>query len=147
MTNQLTGTNLRKALLLVTILILIAVTIAAQMPISSAAEAIDLDGTSWTLVSIAGEAVLPESEITMKFQEGQIGGSAGVNGYFAGYEAVGTSLTIGPAGSTMMMGPEELMTPEMAFLSALGKAESFNVDGDLLEIVSEGSSLLFTAGK
>jgi len=145
MTNQLTNTNLRKGLLIVTILIMVAVTIAARKPGPAAAEPVDLDGTSWTLVSIDGKAVLPGSEITAEFVEGQIGGSAGVNRYFAGYEAGDTSLTIGPAGSTMMMGPQELMEQEMSFLSALGAAESFKVNGDMLEIISGGSSLLFAA--
>ena len=76
-----------------------------------------------------------------------IGGSAGVNGYFASYESDGASLIIGPAGSTMMMGLEDLMEQEMSFLSALGSAGSFSVDGDALEILSEGGNLLFTAVK
>ena len=68
-----------------------------------------------------------------------------MNRYFAGYEAEGEALTIGPAGSTMMMGPEDLMQQEMAFLSALGTAYAFHVDGDTLEIVFDGGSLRFTA--
>jgi heat shock protein HslJ len=146
MINQLTGSNLRKGLLAVTTILIIAVTMAARKP-SVAEEGIDLDGTSWILVAIDGEAVIPGSEITMKFEDGQIGGSAGVNGYFASYEADGASLTFGPAGSTMMMGPEDLMAQEMSFLSALGSAGSFSVDGEALEILSEGGNLLFTTVK
>jgi heat shock protein HslJ len=83
----------------------------------------------------------------LAFAEGRISGSAGVNSYFATYEVDGETLTLGPVGSTMMMGPEKAMAQELAFLSALATAKSYQVDGDTLEINFEGGSLLFAASK
>lgn len=149
-----TNANLRHGLLAAAILIVVALAIVMGAPelFASGGEEgtrpeITLDGSSWTLISINGEAVLPGSELNATFADGQIAGSAGVNRYFASYETDGDSLTLGPAGSTMMMGPDELMSQEMAFLSALATAASFQVDGSTLEIHFEGGSLLFAASK
>lgn len=151
MTNLTTSRVGRSVLMALSILIIVAVTAAAWMPglTAEAKEAVivDLDGTSWVLESINGEALVDGSEITAAFGEGQMTGSAGVNRYFTAYEIDGEKLVVGPAGSTMMMGPEDLMAQEMAFHAALGSVESFNGDGDTLEIVYAGGSLLFTATK
>lgn len=150
MSEQLTNSNVGKGILAVGILIIIVVTAAARVPFSVASEVevnVGLDGTSWQLEAIDGKAVLADSQITAQFQEGQIAGSAGVNNYFAGYEIAEDSLSIGPAGSTMMMGPEDLMDQETAFLSALQSVKSFRVDGDTLTLVTEGGVLTFAADK
>ncbi len=150
MSEQLTHSNVGKGILAVGILIIIVVTATAWVPFSVASEVevnVGLDGTSWKLEAIDGKAVLADSRITAQFQEGQLAGSAGVNNYFAGYEMAGGSLSIGLAGATMMMGPEELMDQEMAFLSALQSVKSFRVDGDTLTLVTEGGVLTFAADK
>lgn len=150
MSEQLTNSNVGRGILAVGILIIIVVTAVAWVPFSVASEVaanMSLDGTSWKLEAIDGQAILADSQITAQFQEGQIAGSAGVNNYFAGYEMAGDTLSIGPAGSTMMMGPEELMDQEMAFLSALQSVKSFGVDGDTLTLVTEGGVLTFVADK
>jgi heat shock protein HslJ len=148
MTIQFTKTNLWKGLVAMAVATFVVLAISWASSLSVAAGSIiDLDGTNWTLLSINSEAALPGSLITADFAEGKIAGSAGVNNYFASYEVEGDVLTVGPAGSTMMMGPENLMEQEWAFLSALQTAESFQVDGDTLEIVYEGGALQFAAGK
>jgi heat shock protein HslJ len=152
MRKQQMNIHSQKGLLTIVILIIGALALAAWAPLSakggeSEEVAFELDGSKWSLISLGGESLVPGSEITAEFSEGQMAGSAGVNGYFAGYESEGETLTLGPAGSTMMMGPEKLMKQEMAYLAALGTAESYRVDGDTLEIVYGEGSLIFTAGE
>ncbi len=108
-----------------------------------------LEGTPWTLelyLDSQGDMVdvLPDIEITAQFEAGEIGGSAGCNGYFGSYEAAGDKLTIGPLASTeMYCHPDEVMDQEMAYLATLGSAASYKTEDDRLEIGdSEGKTVL-----
>jgi len=143
---RLTLNGLWKSVLMVVVLASATLMIAAwtlNQGTGEGKESIMLDGTSWELVSFGGQAKMADSQVTARFEDGTIAGSAGVNHYFASYEQDGTSLTFGPAGSTMMMGPEALMQQEMAFLSALQTADAFRIDGETLEISYDGGFLLF----
>jgi heat shock protein HslJ len=107
-----------------------------------------LDGTSWRLVGQGAAddltGPLPETEITLDFNEGQVAGSAGCNRYFANYTVTAAgNLQIGPAGSTMMACPEEIMQQEGDFLAALGAAESFTLNGETLTIHFGEGDLVF----
>ena len=109
-----------------------------------------LDGVRWVLVSYmnaAGETVdaLADREATAEFAaDGQMGGNASCNQYFAGYTVDGDSLTIGQAGSTMMACmPEEVMQQEADFLAALQSAATFAIDGEQLQIMNgDGATAL-----
>jgi heat shock protein HslJ len=81
---------------------------------------------------------------------GSVSGSAGCNRYFAAYTGNGTSLTLGPVGSTKKYcgEPGGIMGQEQAFLSLLSRAGGYKIEGDQLELVDkEGNGLLwFGAG-
>ena len=96
----------------------------------------------------AQQAVLPESEITLIFQsdEETLGGNAGVNHYSASYRINGNEIEISNIIQTLIMGPVDLMEQESAYLSALRTAESFRVEGNVLEIdTADGGRLVFQA--
>ncbi|WAI01748.1 META domain-containing protein [Methanogenium organophilum] len=108
-----------------------------------------LNGTHWLLTSydtVTGgmNSVIEGSEITLEFDEdGGIAGSAGVNRYFASYESDGDALSFGLIGSTMMAGPEDLMTQETDYLTLLNETVSFSGVGDELNLCdSDGNVLL-----
>jgi heat shock protein HslJ len=113
-------------------------------------EVTDLKGVRWVLVSYlndAGETVeaLADREVTLEFREdGQLGGNAGCNNYFAGYTVDGANLTVSQAGSTMMACmPEEVMQQEARFLANLQAAATFAIDGEQLHIANaEGETVL-----
>jgi len=101
-----------------------------------------LQGVRWVLVSYlnaAGETAeaLADREVTAEFNtDGQLGGSAGCNRYFASYTVDGSALTIGQAGSTMMAcEPAEVMEQEAQFLAALTTAAGWHVEGNQLHIL------------
>jgi len=101
-----------------------------------------LQGVRWVLVSYlnaAGETAkaLADREVTAEFNaDGQLGGSAGCNRYFASYTVDGSALTIGQAGSTMMAcEPAEVMEQEAQFLAVLGTAAGWHVEGNQLHIL------------
>jgi heat shock protein HslJ len=112
-----------------------------------------LEGSTWTLLSyVAPDGqladVLPDTRITAEFNDGQVAGTAGCNRYFGSYETDGSSLTIGPAGSTMMYcSPEQIMLQETAYLATLSIVASYEiVDAQLhLKNANGDTILLFAA--
>lgn len=95
-------------------------------------------GKTYTLVGS-----LEENQITIKFAEGRLAGSAGINGYSTSYEVDGEEIRISPQIiSTMMAGPEEAMNQESAYLMDLSKAEKVEMDGNRLLITLEGGKVL-----
>jgi uncharacterized lipoprotein YbaY len=91
------------------------------------------------LASLGGEDVIEGTQITADFMDGQVAGSAGCNNYFASYESTDTTLTIGPAGSTMMFcaEPEGVMDQETQYLGALESVATYKIEDGLLKIYNE----------
>ena len=58
------------------------------------------------------------AEITLGFdgKENRFFGKSAINNYFGSYTLDGDKITFGPAGATMMAGPQELMTAEQEYL-------------------------------
>ncbi len=86
------------------------------------------------------------AEITISFNPAEMkyAGKSAVNRYFGTYKADGGKLTLGPAGVTMMMGPELLMQAEQNYLQSLAKVVSFERKGDELTLTtSDGQKLMF----
>jgi len=108
--------------------------------------------TVWVLQSY-GELgnlkdILTDTEITAEFVsfEGTVKGIAGCNSYFGTYEIEGSQLLIpGPIGATEMycMEPEGIMEQEQQYLTTLGTAESYEIDGDELKINCGSQVLVF----
>ncbi len=116
------------------------------------AETLTLEGTTWSLHSyVAPDSssyeIIPNTRITAEFNEGRVAGSAGCNNYFGTYELDGSSLTIGPAGSTMMFcAPEELMLQETAYLATLSSVAGYEIIDNQLHLKNAAGDtvLLFT---
>lgn len=103
-----------------------------------------IEGINWVMVSYlnqAGELVeaLPGVNATALFQDEQVIGNASCNNFSGGYEIVGSNLSIGPLASTEMFcgGPPGVMDQETGYLSALGSAASYAVEGEQLVITNE----------
>lgn len=87
-----------------------------------------------------------DAQITIVFMPAELryAGKSAVNRYFGGYKTDGNKLTLGPAGVTMMMGPEPLMQAEQNYLQSLAKVVSFERKGDELTLTtSDGQKLVF----
>ena len=82
-----------------------------------------LEGVTWQVaeyVDADGTAATPVADATVTFQNGQVTGNAGCNGFFASYTVDGTVLAITLGGSTVMACEEAIMAQEQAILAALG---------------------------
>ncbi|MCB0124092.1 MAG: META domain-containing protein, partial [Caldilineaceae bacterium] len=115
----------------------------------------DLNGTSWVLVALGGEALSAEDEepITISFQDGEISGFGGCNRYNSSFAAEGENplaVAVGPIAGTRMACPEPRLTQETTYFSALehvsqwgyrvGQLSLFYVNDD-----GTTGTLLFTA--
>lgn len=83
------------------------------------------------------------TEITALFgEDGQLTGSAGCNNYSAAYEIDGDTISVGPLATTRMMcaEPEGIMEQEAAYLAALERAATHQIQGDRLELRDKGGS-------
>ena len=84
------------------------------------------------------------AEITIGFaaKETRFFGVAAINNYFGSYQLNGGKITLEPAGSTMMAGPEELMKAEQDYLHFLPTVVSYKLNGKFLTIVGENDKEL-----
>lgn len=105
-----------------------------------------LEGTTWTLTSLAGEPPVAGSEITAGFMGGQWSGSTGCNNYASDYTINGDQITQQNFLVTEMAcsQPAGVMAQETAFLDALNQVERFHLSpGQLLLTTRQGDQLLF----
>lgn len=134
--------NSRYPILLLTLLALFFLTACG----GSGGGVPDLDGTEWGLVEMNGETIPEDVEITIAFSEGQIGGLAACNRYFAGYEQEGSSLSFDQAGSSMMY-CEGLMDYEAEYLQTLSEVDSFELNGDNLKLLDQAGNAILVFRK
>ncbi len=86
------------------------------------------------------------AEISLGFdgKENRYFGKSAVNNYFGAYTLEGENLSFGPAGATMMAGPEPLMKAEQEYLQFLADVKSYKLEGKKLILnSSDGKSLTF----
>lgn len=105
-----------------------------------------LEGVTWQVVDYLaadGTVATPVAPATVTFQNGQVAGNTGCNGFFASYTVDGSALTITLGGMTAMACEEALMAQEQAILAALGATASYAVaDAQVTLLDSEGAVLL-----
>jgi heat shock protein HslJ len=102
-----------------------------------------LVGTAWVLAELDGRPALDEPQVTLYFNDGELGGDAGCNAYGGSYEVENGALRIDEVFSTLRMClEEERMTQETDFLGALRRADSYRVAGERLEIVDEAGATI-----
>ncbi len=113
-----------------------------------------LIGTGWTLISgLSGTGtwnVLAGTTITATFgEDGQVSGSAGCNNYFAAYQSLTNTLSIGTPATTRMYcaEPAGIMNQETLYLSNLQGAATYAIEGDLLTISDTNGRTLLTYRK
>lgn len=99
----------------------------------------DLHGTSWRLVDLGEgqQPVLPDTEITLLIDDGQISGSAGCNNYTGSLTsdaAVLQSFQVGPLATTRKFCPDPISTQETTYLTLLGSVQGWRYDAGWLTL-------------
>lgn len=113
----------------------------------------DLEGENWIVEALTIEgtstAPIPGTELSAFFDDGELGGVAGCNTFFGGYETDAGSIVVGPIASTMAFcsEPEGIMEQEIAYLALLGQVDGFARDGNSLTLSGAGNVLIaYVAG-
>jgi heat shock protein HslJ len=114
-----------------------------------AASSIPSEGLVWRLDAYAdaqGNLVdaRQDTEITLEFQAGQLGGSAGCNRYFAPYQLDGARLAVGPIGATQMACQAAVNEQERLYLAALESAASYEITESQLRLVDATGKTVLT---
>jgi len=105
----------------------------------------DLVGPTWvvTELSAGGSSAAPSpgTVLTAIFDGETVGGDAGCNNFTGGYEVSGDSISFGPLATTRMF-CEESMDQEGVYLALLQSADSFDVDGAVLRLSHDGTTVI-----
>jgi heat shock protein HslJ len=100
----------------------------------------DLNGTSWQLIdlNLDQEPVLPETEITLSIDDGQINGSTGCNSYHsvvAGDEVMPQTFLVDSIDDTKNLCSGPIATQETTYLQRLASVESWRYDFGYLSLI------------
>ena len=103
-----------------------------------------LIGREWIIEDIDGAGVIDGSPASLLFQEdGRLAGNATCNRLIGTFETDGDTLTLSPAGTTMMACPPALEEQERRLLSLLEAVARFRfeADGALILQTANGESI------
>ena len=97
---------------------------------------------SWTLTSLNGNQVVPGTQITANFNNGQLSGSGGCNTYNTTYSTNGNRISINPPVATQQLCEDPVMQQENAYFQALTSAASYQMSGPTLSFYNGGNQLI-----
>lgn len=126
--------------------IILIFTLSLTLTLLADEQEITLTDTSWELVTIAETPILPDSIITIVFDdEERFSGLAGCNRYGGDYQTNDDAIAIGVIGVTRMMcADEDLMMQEANYLQMLENVTAYTVEDDMLTLTTEqGETLNF----
>ncbi len=110
----------------------------------------DLEGITWILdrpsIDALVDGVPADARVTVRFEGGEVGGTAACNHYGGTYQLGGDgAIAISVGSMTEMACEEPLMALESAFVEALGRVTSARVSGEDLVLEGDGLALAFSA--
>lgn len=134
-----------KSRTLIATLVILALMLTACGPTGNGGEEpARLDGTSWVLQTMDGQAPLEGTTITAEFADREISGTSGCNSYFGDYTLDGKTIELGMIGATEMacMEPEGVMEQETTYLETLRSVKEVELTGDQLEMVDDSGDVV-----
>ena len=135
-----------------TVLVAIALIVAACSGGASGGTGGTIEGTTWKLTSydVAGTSTPVPADVFVdaRFADGQVAGSSGCNIYSGSAVITGSSIKVGQLTSTLIGCEGPAADVETAYLAHLGKATSFTATADALTIYDPDgkASLVYAAG-
>lgn len=101
----------------------------------------------WKLVSYNQTAAAPDVETSIEFNDGQMRGDVGCNGFGGEYTVSGKTIEFGPVTSTMMF-CEAVADQESSTLAVMQNEATFILNEDRLTITSaDGSNFIMLVRK
>lgn len=105
--------------------------------------AASLENTYWKAVTLLDNAVVVpdssrEAHFVLHAEGSRLGGTGGCNRLFGSYTVRGDSITFTEVGSTLMACPEPGMTQEKWLIDTLGRARTYRLAGEELDLLAAG---------
>ena len=110
---------------------------------STSGAVVDLVGTRWVLEELDGSTLVDTFPTIAFGGDGSVTGSAGCNTFSGTYAVDGTSLGVGPLGTTKMACADPTMFVESAFLAALRGVTGWSVRPDGRLVLDGRRPLIF----
>lgn len=124
---------------LMTVVSLTLASCATATPLAATSES--LKNTSWSLVNLPNQPPVPDTLITLNFDNNKVTGSDGCNRYHASYTLNADNININKnVATTMMACPEPIMRQASSYINALTQATAYKIESGQL-------TLLDTTGK
>ena len=137
----------RSDLVVATIAVVLVIALAFLVVTAAHAASATLTGQPWTLTQLVVDgqehALSRRYPITLSFesQDNSFSGSAGCNAYGASYTLTGKQLSFESMRSTLAFCEnDDVMVREVAYLDALGRVESYHLDGDTLTLQGDNGA-------
>ena len=99
-----------------------------------------LEGPTWQLVSFGLTRMAVPKGASITFKDGQYNGNGGCNGVGGNYKLNADSLILSAGFSTMMACPE--LNLEHKYMQVLERVDSYKIEGDTLDLETDGRSVL-----
>jgi heat shock protein HslJ len=91
------------------------------------------------------QSVLIGTELTAEFASKEVTGNGGCNTFGGPYEATGTTISIGPIASTLILCADQAVNAqEQQYFAALELARSYRVTQNRLDLLREGGTIAVT---
>jgi heat shock protein HslJ len=119
-----------------------ALAVAMAFPALAMAQSAPLAGSEWRPTEIAGVGIPEETEIFVRFEDGEVKGNGGCNRFFGSYKIVGGAIAFGPIASTKMLCPDPVQENESHLFKVLSQATGFQREGTELELTAEAGEPL-----
>jgi len=128
----------------VSILLILFALLLAACSGSATANRTELEGTKWYLTALNQHAPIAGAQPTIRFEDGEISGSAGCNTFGGSYTVERDTVHINDLYWTEMacMEPAGAMEQESIYLESLGAVERFTVQDGVLTLFSKTQQTL-----
>lgn len=127
-------------------MIVLALGMLSSLLLAACRPASGLEGTTWQLSEMNGQALPPDILITLEFQDEQAGGTAACNSYGAAYTLKGDRLGFETPMATLMY-CDGVMDYESEYLRTLPLVVSYQFSDGRLELLDEAGAHLLVFGK
>lgn len=133
------------------LLAVVASLLAACMPagpstgVTPNTPGIPLADTGWVLETLSGQPVIPDTQVTLNFQNDALNGTDGCNRYSGTYTVDGAKITVNQdIVATMMACAEPIMEQASTYIDALTQAATYTVSGRQLTLLDASGKTLAT---
>lgn len=114
----------------------------------SGGSAPSLDGTSWVVTKIRGDATIADHQPTIAFSAQKVSGSASCNQFSGGYTQNGPGLSFSPLAMTAMACSDQSVTAqETSFIAALSVVARISGDANNAELLDASAQVVVTLTK